>query len=151
MSDTSIGEGEIVRFPSQGELDETIINPEILPAVRSLRSSGIETTASNSGIDQIDLEHGWGSYIQIIASHEEIVDSIVRFADATSEQLRRDLGNPELALQLVSAERWFEDRQTTSRESNVPIFRLQLVGHVSNYEIRYVWDEIAARFALTRD
>lgn len=53
--------GEIIRFPLQGELDETIINPEILPAVRALRGSGIETIASNSGIDQIDLEHGWGS------------------------------------------------------------------------------------------
>lgn len=137
-----------MRFPIQGELDETIIDPALLPAVRAIRETGIETLASSSGIGHIGLEHGWGSYIQVYIRDPAMVEKVVGFTDDMTEQARNELGNPGLAVQLVSAELWFEDRETTSRDGSMPIFRLQLVGHVSDDEIRHVWQQVADRFSL---
>ena len=132
------------------DYDEASIHPEILPAVKSLRNSGVETIASHSGIGQIGVDHAWGSYVQIRLSTEncfEIARKIKEFAQALTTRLRQDLGNSQLTLQLVSAEAWYEDQNTTSLESSIPIYRLQLVGQSRDEEIRYVWDTVAQEFS----
>jgi hypothetical protein len=131
--------------------DEPSINPEILPAVISLRNAGVETIASNSGIGEIGLEGGWGSYIQIILPSAEydlkIVHKVDGFAKQLTSELRQELNNPAIALQLVSAEKWFDDIHTTSIEiSKVPIYRLQLTGCTNDQEISHVWKTVAEKF-----
>lgn len=144
---------EELGFWLQGELDESIIDPEILLAIRAIRNEGIETTASNSGIGQIGLDHSWGSYVQIALTEsqldEQLVRKINRYARRMAERFRAELGNPQIDLQLVSAERWFEDRDTASIDSAVPIYRLQLVGQTHDDEILYAWREVAASFTFS--
>lgn len=132
------------------DYDEASIDPEILLAVKALRNSGVETIASNSGIGQIGDEDGWGSYIQVRLFTEdgfEVAQKIKVFADALTLKLRQTLGNSALTLQLVSTELWYEDRNTTSMKTLVPIYRLQLVGHSNDEEICHVWNTVAQDFS----
>lgn len=128
---------------------EATIHPEILPAVKSIRNCDIETIASNSGIGQISGK-GWGSYIQIQLIFDgdlEVAKKIDVFAKALTSELRNELGNPAISLQLVSAERWVENQETTSMEiTRLPIYRLQLVGYTNDEEIRYAWKKVAEKF-----
>lgn len=131
--------------------DETSIHPEILPAVKALRASGVETIASHSGIGQIGVEHAWGPYIQVRLFTKdgfEVARKINEFAQGLTLRLRQDLNNPVLTLQLVSAEEWYKDQNTTSMETNVPIYRLQLVGQRTDDEIRQAWNAVAQEFYL---
>jgi len=149
---TRIGTEEL-GFWLQGELDESIIDPEILPAIMAIRNEGIETTASNSGVGHIGLDFGWGSYIQIALTEsqldEQLVKKIDRYARRIAKRFRAELGNPQIDLQLVSAERWFEDRDTASIDSAIPIYRLQLIGQTQDDQILYAWREVAASFTLS--
>lgn len=132
------------------DYDEASIHPKILPAVKSLRNSGVETIASHSGIGQIGVEHAWGSYIQIRLFTEngfEIARKIKEFAQVLTARLQHDLGNSQLTLQLVSAEAWYKDQNTTSTESDVPIYHLQLVGQSNDGEIRQAWNTVAQEFS----
>jgi len=139
-------------FPLQGELNESIIDADILGAVIAIRDSGIETIASNSGVGEIGSERGWGSFIQIALTQTQadnrLAERVLKFADDISQHIRVELGNREIALQLVSAERWHEDRNTTSLDSRFPIYRLQLVGPSHDDEIRYAWTKVAKSFDL---
>ncbi len=132
------------------DYDESSIHPEILPAVKALRNSGCETIASHSGIGQIGVVHAWGSYIQIRLFTEdsfEITRKISKFAKELTARLRQDLGNSQLTLQLVSAEAWYKDQNTTSAESDIPIYRLQLIGQSSDEEICHAWSTVAQEFS----
>jgi len=131
------------------DYDETSIHPEILPAVRSIRNSGVETIASHSGIRLYGPDNFLGSYIQVrIFTRDgfEVARKIAEFADALTVRMQQDLQNPTLTLQLISAEAWFKDRNTTSMETLVPIYRLQLVGHSTDEEICHVWSAVAQNF-----
>ena len=131
------------------DYDEASIHPEILPAVKALRNCGVETIASHSGIGQIGVDDAWGSYIKIRLFTEdgfEIAGKINEFAQALSARLQQGVGNSELTLQLVSAEEWYKDRNTTSIETRVPIYRLQLVGQTNDDEIRYAWRVVSENF-----
>jgi len=134
----------------QPDFDESSINPEIFNAVKSIRNSGIETIASNSGIGQIGNKNSWGSFIQIqllLKDGLEIAEKINTFAQSLTPELQQELDNPSLSLQLVSAEKWFKNHDTTSMKiSNLPIYRLQLVGYSKDEEIRYVWNKVAQKF-----
>lgn len=137
------------RFINSG-FDEESIDPEILPAVKILRDSGIETIASHAGIDEVNILDAWGSYIQIWL-HEEVdvvLKKIGTFAQSTTGELRQILGNSTITMQLVSAEQWLRDRNTTTLKSNIPIYRLQLVGHINNEEICKAWELVAKTFTL---
>lgn len=130
--------------------DEANIHPEILPAVKSLRASGVETIASQSGVGQIGVEDAWGSYIQLrlfTPDGFKIARKISEFARAISPRLQQDLANPVLTLQLVSAEEWYKDRNTASIETSIPIYRLQLVGQTRDDEIRHAWTSVAQEFS----
>jgi|SRR3989344_878165 len=129
---------------------ESSIDAEILPAVTALRNAGVETIASKSGIGEIGVEDAWGSYVQIILPSEnnlEVARKIAEFAVKLTSELQKELNNPAISLQLVSAEKWREDTKTISMEiSLIPVYRLQLTGHVNEEEIRYVWSAVSKRF-----
>ncbi|HEY4512284.1 MAG TPA: hypothetical protein VJH63_01335 [Candidatus Paceibacterota bacterium] len=130
--------------------DESSIDPEILPAVRALRNAGIETIASNSGIGQIGTNDMWGSYIQILlpsSDNIEIAKKIDVFAKKITPELQEKFQNPGIFLQLVSAEKWLKDTNTTSVEIDaIPVFRLQLIGCTRDEEISGIWKIISKRF-----
>ena len=78
-----------------------------------------------------------------------MVKKIDRYARRIAKRFRAELGNPQIDLQLVSAERWFEDRDTASIDSAIPIYRLQLIGQTQDDQILYAWREVAASFTLS--
>ena len=132
------------------DFDVARIHPEILPAVIALRNAGVETIASHSGIGQIGVEDAWGSYIQIRLFYEggfETAKKISKFAGNLTTKLRKDLGNDNLTLQVVSAAAWYEDINNASMETNIPIYRMQLVGQTTDDEIRYAWENVAQEFS----
>ena len=141
------------KLPDKGRMDapydESDILPEMLPVVRAIRNAGIETIASNSEVGHIG-DSPFGSYIQIRLIYKggpEIAKKIDAFAKTLTPELRKETGNPNLALQVVSAEKWYDDQDTTSIEIiNLPIYRLQLTGHTNDEEIRYVWNTVAEKF-----
>lgn len=142
--------GEITGRFLDTDYDEACIHPEILPAVRALRNGGVETIASHPGIGLIGVEHAWGSYIQIRLFAEdgfEVARKISDFALDLTVRLQEELRNSQIALQLVSAEAWYQDRKTTSMESKIPLYRLQLVGQTNDSEILHAWNAVAQSFS----
>lgn len=129
--------------------NEASIDREILPAVTALRNAGVETTASSSGIGEVGSERGWGSYIQILIAsgdHLQIIQKIDAFAKHLTSELREELKNPLISLEVVSAEQWFKDNKTTSMDVRIPVYRLQLVGYMSDQEVVYAWKAVGEKF-----
>ena len=129
--------------------EKTDVRPEMLPAVRAIRNAGIETIASDSDLGRIG-KATHGSYIQIQLIYEggqEIANKVNLFARTLTDELQKESGNSGLALKLVSAERWEEDNTTTSMQiTQLPIYRLQLVGYTKDEEIRLAWNKVAEKF-----
>ena len=132
------------------EFDEDSIHPEVLHAVKALRDNGIETTASHSGVGQIGSDHSWGSYIQILFTTKDGFKIAKRIKEVTKEitvKLQQNLGNSAIALQLVSAKEWYSNPYTTSMKTDIPIYRLQLIGQTTDNEIRQAWKTVAEEFS----
>lgn len=124
------------------------LEPEMIPAIEAIRNTGIETVASSSGLTTSPAE-GWGSYIQLNLhfNKEVIVPKIVAFAETISIQLQTELKNPDIILQLVSTEKWYEDQKTISVEiGKWEFYRLQLIGSKNDEEKIYAWGVVAKMF-----
>lgn len=136
------------KFRLQPEPEESDIQPEILPAVKAIRRTGIETIASNAAIGGHLIEYG--SYIQLQLMDKggaQVAEKIRLFAQEITNELRAELQNPEIALMLVSAEAWYEDRNTVSMDApRFGVYRIQLVNYRSDAEIRKSWVKVASRF-----
>jgi len=138
------------RFVLGPNPEERIIDPEIVGAVRAIRNTGIETMSSSAGTTS-SLTKGWGSFIllnlMISPEGKDIAKKIRQFADSITGEVRGELNNPSISLQLVSAERFNEDMRTTSMQtSRHDIYRLQLIGFADDDQIRYMWNKVAERF-----
>ncbi len=157
---TRLNEARFVLGPNPIESE---IDPEIVKAVRAIRGTGIETLSSSAGTTN-SLTAGWGSFIllnlmlfprdkQIPQGLRQfdslmIVTKIRHFADSITEELRRELGNPNISLQLVLDERAAENKGTTAVQSRGghDIYRLQLVGFADDKEISFAWGKVAQKF-----
>ena len=83
----------------------------------------------------------------IFPGGKKIAKKINQFAKIITPELRKELNNPNIALQFVSAERWRDDEKTTSMKiTQHDIYRLQLVGFANDDEIRFAWNKVAERF-----
>ena len=138
------------RFILQQDPHESDVDSEIVNAIRAIRNTGIETIASSAGATESPFK-GWGSYIQInlmiFPGGKKIAKKINQFAKIITPELRKELNNPNIALQFVSAERWRDDEKTTSMKiTQHDIYRLQLVGFANDDEIRFAWNKVAERF-----
>ena len=130
--------------------DESNLDIEIVPAIRAIRQTGIETIASSAGLTTSPFK-GWGSYIQLnlrfFPGSKQMANKISKFAQAVTAELREELNNPNISLQLVSAVKWNDDLGTTSMEvDRWEIYRLQLVGSANDDEIKFAWNKVAEKF-----
>lgn len=137
------------RWVLQSDPDESSLDAAIVPAIRAIRQTGIETIASSAGLTTSPFR--WGSYVQlnlqIFPGGKQIANKISEFAASMTAELRKELRNPNIALQLVSAEKWNEDPDTTSIETDhYEIYRLQSVGSANDEEIKFVWNKVAEKF-----
>lgn len=138
------------RWVLQSNPDESNLDAEIVPAIRAIRQTGVETIASSAGLTTSPFR-GWGSYVQlnlqIFPGGTQIANKIHDFAASLTSELRQELKNPNITLQLVSAEKWMDDSETTSMEIvGHEIYRLQLVGSASDEEIKFAWNKVAVKF-----
>ncbi|MBI2612571.1 hypothetical protein HYW59_02010 [Candidatus Kaiserbacteria bacterium] len=130
--------------------DESNLDIEIVPAIRAIRQTGIETIASSAGLTTSPFK-GWGSYIQLnlhfFPGSKRMANKISKFAEDVTTGLREELNNPNISLQLVSAEKWNDDLETMSMEvDRWGIYRLQLVGSANDDEIKFAWNKVAEKF-----
>ena len=117
-------------------IDMESIDPEVLPVVSALRAKGVETWASCARGSQ--NPHAWGAYIQVFLPNREHLDGLVELVDAVTPLLQHRV-NTGAELQLVANDAWVLDRQTRSRETLVPVYRLQIAGPLKEEDYIIAW------------